>query len=732
MRNFKVRKIVMLNKFIFMLPRQAKLFLTVFGIFILLAFFAACALQMWAQGKVEAGKMLVKEVDVSKTPFAYTARLHFARLDFLLRSQDIANIRIQKVLWDEKVDSASVANIVPRNRSVDFDSPQQLEAQQFLGVAQYSMDFQPLFFTLFKYWLIVFWAVFGGCVLFKGSEQGVVAHFYHQNIASILWQAYCRIPALYRHSFWIIFCITQLTFGFHTVQFLWGNHDWGAVHQYYGLLGDTGLGRYTEILISLGLQDGMVLPFLNNILMFLALSLCAVFLCAFLRVPQKLWIWVTVGLLLTLQPFTFSRLYYAYQAGGLFLAVAIGIFGLILAQKVSAYKTMRGGKPLVLILLATFCLHWAIAAYQVFVDTATVLILGGIIVTILDKKTSLKSAIFEFRFSFVALFLAGLSYKIILDMLKKTGAAPSGYHTTMLPINELPERFLTTIQFAFKELFQYDFPFFPPFTTWLFGSFFLCFVFLLCRTPQNKINKFNILILLILMIIAGQSHMLLSNSITYGPRIDFYGLLFVRVLLVVLVFKISEQFIQKTCLIQNIVFIISAVIIWTFVVQNLYAQRLQKQAFDFELKLLNRVISRIENNENFSYGKNYCGIIFGQVPNMRARLYPNNTGKTYRIAADLLDHRLITEWDPKDAFSYNMPENVFKTCKTFYTEGRMHEPKMQAMLQRLNAAGILENLRPWPHKNSVAVFEDIIVFVASGENLEKIRESVQAPTQNPR
>ena len=261
------------------LPRGAKIFLTAFSAFILVGLLAACALQMWAEGKIEQGKMEVKEVDASKTPLFYTARLHFARLDFLLRSQDIANIHIHKVLWDEKVDSDSVSNITPRNRSVDFNSPQTLEPQQFLGTAEYGMDFQPLFFTLFKYWLIVFWAVLSACVLFKGYQvKKLINIFCQQNLATTLWQCYCRIPALYRHSFWIVFCITQLVFGFHTVQFLWGNHDWLAVHQYYGLLGDTGLGRYTEILISLGLQDGMVLPFLNNILAFLSLSLCAVFL----------------------------------------------------------------------------------------------------------------------------------------------------------------------------------------------------------------------------------------------------------------------------------------------------------------------------------------------------------------------------------------------------------------------------------------------------------------------
>ena len=82
-----------------------------------------------------------------------------------------------------------------------------------------------------------------------------------------------------------------------------------------------------------------------------------------------------------------------------------------------------------------------------------------------------------------------------------------------------------------------------------------------------------------------------------------------------------------------------------------------------------------------------------------------------------------------------MQENVFEGCAFYVAEHKYQkkdETKFQKMLKRLDSAGILETLRPWPHKNSVVVFEDIIVFVASGENLEKIRESVKEPAKNPR
>ena len=40
---------------------------------------------------------------------------------------------------------------------------------------------------------------------------------------------YQRIPAKYRQSFWLLFGFINLAFLFHTINFMWGSADWGAV-----------------------------------------------------------------------------------------------------------------------------------------------------------------------------------------------------------------------------------------------------------------------------------------------------------------------------------------------------------------------------------------------------------------------------------------------------------------------------------------------------------------------
>ena len=94
-----------------------------------------------------------------------------------------------------------------------------------------------------------------------------------------------------------------------------------------------GYGRWSQNAIAPLLTQDLVLPFLNNMLSFFAISVASILLCSYLNITRKVWIWATIGLILTLSPFTLARMYFTYQVAGLFIAVAIGILGFILAKK---------------------------------------------------------------------------------------------------------------------------------------------------------------------------------------------------------------------------------------------------------------------------------------------------------------------------------------------------------------------------------------------------------------
>ena len=258
----------------------------------------------------------------------------------------------------------------------------------------------------------------------------------------------------------------------------------------------------------------------------------------------------------------------------------------------------------------------------------------------------------------------------------------------------------------------------PELIAILFGVFVAILLILLVRSQLKISAKFGIIIVLFGLIVASQTHIALAKNISTGIVIDFYGVLFLRVIIVALVFKLVVQVARaQTLWWQNLCFVLPCVIIWACVVQSLNAQKVLKLTMERDFAYINRIVSRIEQNENFSYKKKYCGVMFG-IPENRF--------------IDSFNANILPHWEMQSVFHYSMSKNIFEGCKVYSDTSQMREdsnPKevkaFYNIISRLHKAGILDKLEPFPHKDSVVVFEDIIVFVASKGNLDEIRKMVK-------
>lgn len=333
---------------IFRLPKWAKISLVALSGVAIALLVAVFALQSWADNQVESANLTFSKVDKAKSAdldneYAYEARVHFQRLEFLLRSKSISKINIEKIVWSG-IDLSAIRSIETHNRRLSFITTQQLNLDlgANLGIMSYKMDFAPFSKAIVKYSLALIFIFLGAMLLYRFInlyESGSISLSFGQILLpQAIWNGYKSINPLYRHTFWIVFIACSIVFGFHTIHFLWGNHDWGAVFNGYGMFAEKYTGRYTQNIISMFLQDERLLPILNNLLAFGGIALASVLLCAYFNLPKKLYIWVIVGLVMTLQPFTLTRMYYAFQVAGLFIAVAIGILGFVLAKKAGEYR----------------------------------------------------------------------------------------------------------------------------------------------------------------------------------------------------------------------------------------------------------------------------------------------------------------------------------------------------------------------------------------------------------
>lgn len=385
-----------------------------------------------------------------------------------------------------------------------------------------------------------------------------------------------------------------------------------------------------------------------------------------------------------------------------------------LSKSSHAHKKL---KPCTLCLLSILCIHFGIASYQPFIDTAFILLCGGIIAIIIDNNGDLKSSLYKSRFLIISVALATASYKIVFDILKKLNIVQNAYNNQMIALSEMPERILLAIKMGFESLFAYNVPFMPEFIAILFGVFVVILLILLFGAKLTLSAKLSIVIVLCGAIVASQTHIALAKIISTGIITDYYGVLFLRVIIVALVFKLVAQTIHAQTLRQNLIFVLSCVIIWAYAIQSLNAQKVLKLTMERDFHYINRIVARIETSENFSYDKKYCGVMFG-VPQNRFREGFN---------ADILPY-----WEMQNVFRYSMSKNIFDDCIVYsdlIQKAEFNNPKeakvFNALISRLHKAGILDKLEPFPHKNSVVVFEDIIIFVASEGDLEVIRKKAK-------
>ena len=351
---------------IFRLPKWAKISLVALSVVAFALLVATFALQKWADSQVESANLSFSKADKAKSAdlddeYAYEARVHFSRLDFLLRSSTISRIDLVNVMWDSGIDSSAIRSVESQKRRLFFTTTQKLDLDSGvnLGTMSFKMDFAPLMDAIVKYYitLMILFVLALLCYnVFKNEIDNLcykfIEMFKTESLPSVLWQSYKNINPLYRHTFWIVFIACNVVFGFHTIHFLWGNHDWSAVLGNNKIFQTLYEGRYSQGLISLLIQCENLLPILNNILAFVGLAFASVWLCMYLNIQRKLWIWVIIGFVLTLQPFTLAKMYFAFQVAGLFIAVAIGMLGFVLAKKAGEYSATAqmggGGTPFML------------------------------------------------------------------------------------------------------------------------------------------------------------------------------------------------------------------------------------------------------------------------------------------------------------------------------------------------------------------------------------------------
>ena len=502
---------------------------------------------------------------------------------------------------------------------------------------------------------------------------------------------YQSIPSVYKKSFWISFVFINLAFLFHTINFMWGAYDWDAIRYSVDNLSAIKEGKFSAFTMQNLLFGGKILPVINNLWSFIGLSLSGVLLAYYWDLPKKTFIYTITTLFLTITPYTLSWMYHTQNTlGNLWLGTFITT-ALILSQKASTSIN----RSYFYNLLAIFLFVLSFGTYLPVINFLFVALLGNIFLSVATTKVSFKEASLRQLQALANITASVLIYIFVILLLKESNQNAISSISFTNSITNIPVLISSMIM-----QFSATFPFIDLSYKLITLSIVVVTLFVIIYKSSSIKSAIVCLSLIPLLLICSKLSILLtSNYATLNnTQIDFYGLPIFYTLMLALMLKLDTTYLKRFA------YVISILVIFMSFIRISYALKVWKFGFDAELKLAERIITRMEKMENFNIEHQYKLYQIGSQ-SLRQRYYLK---KQNELTSDSLL-----------SLAYYNKENAKSAYNFFY---QTDFASQNASLDELKSIPeikdyILNKARPWPHKESIFIHNDHIIFVLDEKEL---------------
>ncbi len=555
-----------------------------------------------------------KNLKVNGAPLFYTKSTSFAEpfthaLTFSLPKLQQNSTQTTETTQTTQTTTQKTTNATPQTIKIEFSVK------------------KPLYFSKLFRWtnlmlaIVLIFSVPFVWIKFEISQKLSKSKFNATDLATHLWTNYKNIDKVYRHSFWIIFAVLNVVFGYLTVSFLWGNHDWDFLIS--GSLTGDGLnyskyiakvGRYGTYAFNDLFTNGAVLPIFSTVVSILAMSLCAIFLCKLWQIPEKIWAYSITGLLFFCNPFPLSRFFYMHEIPSFFIAIMCGVLAILLNKNGSILKSIIG----------SVLIHFMMSVHQSLATVPLMALCGALFVSSLQPN-SLKEILTKFKFAFLAVGFGFISFLFVRQILKYFGFYATSYNNEFVSFEGLLSKFITIIKESFEQIFSYNFAFMSNFATCFFAFCFCATVFILLQ----KRKFISIFLLFITLLTTKFIYLTAQYNLGLSPRIDIGGLLFFRILCVVALLILTKN------IVSNLVFLCGIVAVFFSSIGVFEATKVWNLALEADKMLFNRIITRLE--PNLKPNQKYTLVTFGNVPNNKAFRLATHANKKGWEMTNLLD-----------------------------------------------------------------------------------------------
>lgn len=493
------------------------------------------------------------------------------------------------------------------------------------------------------------------------------------------------------------FFLINIAFLFHTVNFMYGDHDWNYVR--YANYWNEGAfeGRPLHFVLQSIFFSGQVLPLLNNMVSFSALALSGVLLARYWHITNSTFKNTLFSSFIAVLPYTLVWLFYAKDSLINLSLPLLAISGLTLVDREKTVKKLS--YHIMAILLFYFCL----ASYASVINLLTVCILGEMLISYLDGR-NITSLIKQKILPVLDITIALLLFKLTLSLT----TVSSEYNTQVIPFDIWPQKLATTCQ---AMLLQWVVPL--PFIDIVYKLclLMLCLWGMIIAFYHGGIKRIlGALILIIACLFCSKLAYFLADErghilaqmedFAFVGRLDFYGLAYLYGLGLALIMKFAKGYIYKI----GIAF--AMIITFMSIVRDMYAQKVWKLGFDAEMKVHERMVARIEQQPQFQAKQKYRLLQIGSL-SLRKNYYREQTGE--ETSLDLLTTSFTPQYMSHIVYNFYYPEDIFY---------------QNASVKDLSSKGkeFLKNqAQVWPQAPSIYIDNDIIIVVLTEKGLAEAK-----------
>lgn len=504
------------------------------------------------------------------------------------------------------------------------------------------------------------------------------------------------IPSAYKQTFWLAFALINLAFLFHTVNFMFGDHDWNYIRSANYWSEGSFEGRPLHFVLQSLFFGGEVLPILNNIVSFAALALSGVLLGIYWRIPFSKTNYTLFTVFLAILPYTMVWLFYAKDTLINLSLPLICVCGLL--------ATDRGvkDKKLQYHLLALCLFYFAFASYAAVINLLGVCLLGSIILGYGNKEKEFLPLIKDKIIPTLDIVAALILFKLTLLFLPVEAV----YNTRTISLEYLPQKLEETVNVMLTQ-----FMVLLPFMEYKFKLLLLLlsvygFILLLI---SGGIKRMALLIIMgvgvlfaskMAFFLADERGQILAEmeNFAFVPRLDFYGLVYVYALALASILSYPKSKLQKAGV------ILAIIITFMAGVRDMYAQKVWKLGFDAEMKTHERIVSRLESLPDFHPNRPYKILQLGTL-SLRQNFYLKPEHE--ETSLDLLTTSFTPQFMSRIVYNFYYPKDIFYG---------------NALVEQLSPAGrewLRTTAAPFPHKNFIYIDNDIVIIVLTQEGLKQ-------------